>query len=212
MSGQNGVILNKQYFAGTQASVFIGDTWIDDITSIDYQVHHSRNPVYGYGSQHFDLLPKGTIIVSGSFTVNFREPNYLWMILARYKTFNPEQIGGGKAALEYSKHAQLTEEELKTFPNDPRKNFDLFMNPSTGNAQAVKNELNNALVTKRHAGKKAERFNHGIFAITIGYGSDLANAIGERINYVQIMGKSKVVMADGRPVQETYSFIARDIS
>lgn len=212
MSGQNGVIFNKQYFAGTQASLFIGDTWVDDVTSIDYQVHHSRTPVYGYGSQHFDFLPKGTILVSGSFTINFREPNYLWMILARYKTFNPEDIRNGKTAKNKARYANLAKEELKTFPNDPRKNFDLFMNPSTGNAQAVKNELNNALVTKRHAGKKAERFNHGIFAITLGYGSDLANAIGERINYVQIMGKSKVVMADGRPVQETYSFIARDIS
>jgi hypothetical protein len=212
MASRNQVKINDQYFSGVQASVFIGDIWVDDIVSLDYQVDHNREPIYGYGSQHFDFIPKGRILVTGSFTINFREPNYLWMILARYKVFNPDEIQNNKAALDYQRAADITRGELETFPNDPRKNFDLFMAQNTGSAEAVKQELNNSLVTKSSRGKKPERFNHGIFAITVGYGSDLANAIGERINFVQITGKGKVVMADGRPVQETYSFIARDIS
>ena len=80
--------INDQYFSGAQASLFIGDTWVDDIVDINYRVMHNRQPVYGYGSQHFDFVPKGTILVQGEFTINFREPNYLWMILSRYKSFN----------------------------------------------------------------------------------------------------------------------------
>jgi hypothetical protein len=212
MAGRNGVVINDQYFSGVQSSVFIGDVWVDDIVSLDYSVDHSRNPVYGYGSQHFDFLPKGRILVTGTFTINFREPNYLWMILARYKTFQNDEIADSKAALDAQKAADITTKELETFPSDPRKNFDLFMAQNTSNSQAVARELNNALTTKTSRVRKPERFNHGIFAITVGYGSDLSEAVGERINYVQIMGKSKVIMADGRPVQEQYSFIARDIS
>lgn len=212
MAARNSVKINDQYFSGVQASVFIGDVWVDDVVSLDFNVDHAREPVYGYGSQHFDFLPKGRILVTGTFTINFREPNYLWMILARYKVFNPEDIATGKGALDYQKAADITRNELETFPSDPRKNFDLFMAQNGSNAEAVKNELNNALVTKSSRGKKPERFNHGIFAITVGYGADPSEGVGERINYVQIMGKSKVIMADGMPVQEQYSFIARDIS
>jgi len=48
--------------------------------------------------------------------------------------------------------------------------------------------------------------------ILIGYGHSLGkDSPGETIKGMQIMGKSKVISADGRPIQEQYSFIARNL-
>ena len=213
------VDLNRDYFSGTQASIFIGDTWVDDIISIDYQLQHNRTPIYGYGSQKYDFLPEGAILVTGSFTVNFREPNYLWMILARYQAFNPSGLSVRSTSEESrsdrsaQKAGQAAKTQLDSFPDDPRRNFDLFMNQTTPKgADAVRDELNSSLASFPQARATSENFNHSSFTITIGYGADLENAIGERLSQVQIMGKSKIIQASGQPIQEAYSFIARDIS
>ena len=54
--------------------------------------------------------------------------------------------------------------------------------------------------------------NHTNFSITLGFGDLGPSTVGEKINDIQIMGKGKVIQIDGRPVMETYSFIARDNS
>lgn len=209
-----GIKINDQYFSGAQASVFIGDTWVDDIVSISYQTTHSRQPIYGYGSQHFDMMPKGTILVSGEFVINFREPNYLWMILERYKTFNPN--GSGKVIANEQRKMDLIEESIRrdneTFPNDPRRNLQNFFDSDYTNASRVKEALSSQFYAKPTSTRKGEKLNHNSFNITIGYGDLGPATIGEKINNIHIMGKGKTIQIDGRPVMETYSFIARDNS
>lgn len=214
-----GSVINDRYFSGVQTSMFIGDTWVDDIVELNYRVSHNRSPVYGYGSQHFDFVPKGTILVEGNFTVNFREPNYLWMILANYASFNAptgqiNEDGRLNTIANPSKEERIQGLSglSDSFPNDPRRNLDAFLGVDSGSANAVKDRLSSKLSQKQSTNRRAERFNHGIFAITMGYGELNQDTVGQRINFVQIMGSGKTITIDGRPVMETYSFIARDIS
>jgi len=116
---KEGLIINKDYFSGAQASCFIGDVWVDDIISIDYSLQHNRTPRYGYGSQHYDFIPKGNILVMGSFIINFREPNYLWLIMERYKKLNP--LRGQGLSLDVAT-------TVETYRGDRRKRFDDFFN------------------------------------------------------------------------------------
>lgn len=216
---RNSVEINGQYFSGAQVSVFIGDTWIDDIVSISYQTTHQRQPVYGYGSQHFDLMPKGTILVAGEFSINFREPNYLWMVLERYKTFNPTLTTRSGDSEE--KKMSIIKERIRqdnitsfnaTFPDDPRRNIQNFFDADVKNAARVKEALSGQFYSKPKSARRSEKMNHNSFSITIGYGDLGPSTVGEKINDIHIMGKSKLVQIDGRPVMETYSFIARDNS
>jgi hypothetical protein len=206
------VKINNQFFSGTQASLFIGDTWVDDIVSISYQHHHNRQPVFGYGSQHWDFVPKGIIMIQGEFTINFREPNYLFMILERYKKFNAPSAS--RAISSEQRKMDLTEKRIQdinqTFPDDPRRNLEHFFAADADSARRVKDVLGNQFYGTPKSTQKTERMNHQNFGITIGYGDLGPNTIGEKINGIQLLGKGKVIQIDGRPIMETYSFIARD--
>lgn len=78
-------IYNVEYFSGTQAAVYIGDVWVDEITSISYAVSQNRTPLYGYADTYFRDVSEGQVIVQGQFTINFKEAGYLWLILDRYR-------------------------------------------------------------------------------------------------------------------------------
>jgi len=204
---QANLVINKEYFSGAQASIFIGDVWVDDVTAIDYTVQHTRAPFYGYGSQHFDFVPKGSILVSGSFTINFREPNYLWLIAERYKIFNTTK----EERIKERKDLEAAD-LANTYVNDRRQRFDTFFNkvdPNTAKGVLIEQSREFNGITENN---KKDPYNHKVFDILIGYGNYLGeHSPGETISSVHIMGKSKVINADGRPIAEQYNFIAKRV-
>lgn len=78
-------IYNIDYYSGAQVALYIGDVWVDEITSMSYAVHQNRTPLYGYNDQLFRDVSKGQVIVQGEFSINFKEAGYLFVILNRYK-------------------------------------------------------------------------------------------------------------------------------
>lgn len=77
-------VYNAEYFDGSQVAIYMGDIWIDEITSFNFQVTHTKRPLYGYADQYFRAVSKGQILVEGSFTINFKEAGYLWLALNEY--------------------------------------------------------------------------------------------------------------------------------
>jgi hypothetical protein len=77
-------VYNSEYFSGAQVCLYIGDTWIDEVVSLSFQVSQSRSPIYGYSSILFDDISVGNVLVQGEMTINFKEAGYLWLILARH--------------------------------------------------------------------------------------------------------------------------------
>lgn len=77
------------------SQIYIGDVFVDEITSISYTLRQSKTPIYGYASQLFDTTSRGQVIVQGQFTINFKEQGYLWAILCRW--FN-QAAGPGRIA------------------------------------------------------------------------------------------------------------------
>jgi hypothetical protein len=80
-------IYDQEYFSGSQVSIYVGDIWVDEITSLSYSVSQNKTPIYGYASQLFDATAAGQVIVQGNFTINYKEQGYLWAVLSRYKSF-----------------------------------------------------------------------------------------------------------------------------
>ena len=74
-------IYNVEYFSGSQASIFIGDVFVDEITFFAFSVSQERVPLYGYGDQLFRDVSKGPVLVQGQFSINFKEAGYLFLIL-----------------------------------------------------------------------------------------------------------------------------------
>jgi len=198
------VEINGEYFSGSQVSLYIGDIWVDDIDRIDYTESANKTPIYGYGSEYYDFLAKGTHIVQGSFDINFREPNYLWLIIEIYKSRNTLNLGKNKSS-DPNKNSE-------TFSDDNRTNLSKalkYTNPKAFKENQIKKFDNTLKGTSVQSDENF--FNHIPFNIKIGYGYNADSAVKETIQDVEIIGKGKTINVSGVPVHETYSFIARKI-
>ncbi len=78
-------VYSVDYFSGAQCALYVGDIWVDEVTSISYSVSQSRRPLYGYADQLFKDMSKGQVIIQGEFTINFKESGYIWLVLDHYR-------------------------------------------------------------------------------------------------------------------------------
>lgn len=72
---------NKRYFSSTDAKLYFGDTEIEEIVTIQWQLSEPKMPLYGYNSHTFDEIAVGARIVQGTFIINYLVPNYLIKII-----------------------------------------------------------------------------------------------------------------------------------
>lgn len=257
-------VYNTEYFSGAQVSLYIGDIWVDEITSLTYGVHQSRRPLYGYADQLFRDVAEGQVLVQGQFTINFKEAGYLFLILDRYREVQ-RQGGSVMNNRPFLTSDLSTKENIERlinneFPESAKRQLlkdiavssslglvDLnraqrqgFVSQSFGSAASSltgfassarqqggiglaenmfeefedqlwssdQEKLDNA--TRRADDPKLNPFDiyvaFGDFA-----GDNAVNHTIEKISEVRILGKSKQIVIDGQPIQETYSFIARNL-
>lgn len=205
--------LNKEFYSGSQASIFIGDIWVDDLCEYQYKMSYSATPIYGYGSQLYDYVAEGKQLVQGTLTVNFREPNYLWAILERNK-YNAGNlvVDSNPLKKENLGHGELGQTDA-SFIADKRVNLDYFFNTAPGQMNTITEALRDERSFKKEgADQDGIDFNNGTFDIIIGYGAELnENTPGEKILGVKLVGKSKTIFHDGNPIKEVYNFFARNV-
>ncbi len=103
-------VYDKDYFSGTQAALYIGDVFVDEVASYAFRVNQSKTPIYGYASDLFDAVTKGPVLVTGQLAINFKESAYLYLILMRYKRLESN-----------------ASDILKVNITDPRKLVDTFV-------------------------------------------------------------------------------------
>lgn len=201
--------MNTEYFSGSQASIFIGDVWVDEI--IDWQVSYgaSATPIYGYGDTFFSHAAQGRVLVQGNFTINFKEPNYLLAILERYQHYNN--------LLDYDATKNIVDNPYKQGEKirelnyaDKRQALDSFFRGEESETQASKLLQNRTLSTLDP--RLVNDFARPLFDIKLGYGTVFdKNTIGEQLVGVKIIGKGKTIMANGEPIKESYSFFAKNL-
>ncbi|MCX7610384.1 MAG: hypothetical protein N2043_02200 [Ignavibacterium sp.] len=75
-------IFPEDYFSGCDVSIYFGDTWVDDITGINFVINENVMPIYGYASYTYDQVARGSRIVQGQFRIAFKEAGYLHSILS----------------------------------------------------------------------------------------------------------------------------------
>jgi len=78
-------IYDQEYFSSSQVNLYFGDVVIDECTSLQVMLNQTKRPIYGYASQLFDATAKGTLLVQGSFQINFKESGYLYTVLNRLR-------------------------------------------------------------------------------------------------------------------------------
>jgi hypothetical protein len=114
-------VYDMDYFSGSQMFLYIGDVWIDEVTSLQYECTQRKTPIYGYASQLWDDVAAGQVLIQGAFTINFKEQGYLWSVLRRYKNMSSSAAFAGSA----SGGASKADKQLMNIINkDHRDNLD----------------------------------------------------------------------------------------
>ena len=84
----------EDYFSGVQCKLYMGDIWLDDVVTIQYNISQGKQPIYGYAAQNFDAVAMGTVIGNGSLTIAFKEVGYLNVVKA---VLDQQKLGVNKA-------------------------------------------------------------------------------------------------------------------
>ena len=234
---------NLDYYSGAQASVYFDDIMIDEVTTMQWTVQQSKVPIYGYASQTFDEMAKGTIIVQGSFSINFVEAGYLWSVLNRnHKTRRAIQFDGG--TIGYPTIMDQTEVQRRN-QQAVNRYIEANMNPRdepTVSSDAAMIEAYNTLRNRPDGlheysklindhvwGSEVSRTVGGIpedfsgqrrtdrkelngFDIYVGFqhtNSDVHTIT--KIEDVHLVGKAQTIVIDENPIQEVYSFYAKNV-
>jgi len=221
------------YHNGAQISVWFGDIWVNDISAISWQYSQEKRPLYGYASQHFDAVAKGQVFLQGSFTVNFRNRDYVSYIMKElpklYRDLQEESYDGKDSDkwrairpmisnhLKYGTFGPDTHDELLALAQseDFWKTADLYEQAIWGELEKDEGiSLDTADIMQYNIKPQG-------FDIVITYGQlsdkeprslyDVLSSTAKTLNGVQLTGSAQVIRANGEPIQEEYSFIARDM-
>jgi len=174
----------EDYFSGSDVGVFIGDTWVDDIVTIQYCLTNNKSPVYGYMSENFDAVAKGTRIVQGQFVIAFHEVGYLSRILDDYQTKNKSGTSQKNALGTYTK-------QVTTGMFTPVDKF--------------------GYIDSAH-GSYIARDGFDIFVTFGDVSGSVRGGTAEIINNCHITSRSLVCEPSGEPIAEVYSFFARGLN
>lgn len=209
---------NSDYYTGADVRIYFGDIWVDEINNLQFTLQENVAPIFGYASYTWDRVARGTRQIQGSFTINFRESYYLHSVIDRLDSNMEGDKDNAKYKFNYDQFTKdATIEHLMT--NVDGKNFDviadqfeksLWGGDGNGDATAALNTRSKGPFFNGKTGTSG-------FNILVSYGP--FNAPNGRttpetmhsLTGVHLTGVSQIVGLDGRPIEEQYSFIAKDL-
>lgn len=247
-------IYDSDYFSGAQVALYIGDVWVDEVTSLNFSMSEPKVPLHGYSDVLYRDISRGQVSIEGQFTINFKEAGYLWLILNRYQElvnarqsplfsyrsdqknelaneFNIEEtyiVDAGKAKAKNELAKKMTaiaekysleyfQRKLTGFASTTRETggmgsaedlFEKFENEIWDGTLGTKADQDAA--HRRVTDKRLNPFD--IYILYGDYvGDDKLHHTVQKLSQVSLTGVGKQIVIDGQPIQEAYTFIARDL-
>lgn len=231
--------VNKfDFYSGSQITVWFGDILVDDINSIQWTRTQNKKPIYGYASQLFDAVAKGTVLIQGDFTINFRQQGYLSVIMNEIKflykrytgNLQDDEVANADQGrwkevrrliglhLKNGTFGPTTSEEIRDIGDSPD-----FMQLAKVYEGVIWGDEVSGMYPAKEDVFPADVSQSDIipdgFNILITYGNvsnseartikDQLQSTTKSLNGVHLIGESQVIQVGGQPVLEQYSFIAK---
>lgn len=212
------------YFSGAQAHIYIGGILLDEVTSLQWSVHQAKVPIYGYASQLFKEMAKGSVLVQGQFSINFIEPNYLYSVL---DAVNMQKVPMGRQENEKRFEEQLKKSlnalSSSSDPNAAAEQWKAIKALEEKNKEEVDNfffkKMNDVLWGPSESEKiqttpgQVDDSSINGFDIKIDFKWEDSQSpqTSQTIKNVHILGSSSALMIDEQPIQEVYSFYAQSV-
>ena len=224
---------SEEYFTGADVRIYFGDDWVDEITSLSFQVIENVQPIYGYASYTYDAVARGIRQIQGQFSINFKESYYLHSIMNRLESKKREQEEAGYefSSADYSKvNKGITVDQLLKASSTSDTSFEKYATmyerslwgaeTHEGMRHLVNKRITNSFFAPEN--KRPLIHKEGL-SILIIYGptpnmkntykngiEDVSRTV-HSLTGVQLTGLSHQIDSSGQPIQEIYSFIAQDV-
>jgi len=203
-----------KYFTPTQAFMYIGDVFIDELNGFQYTLQGNKIPVFGYSSYRMDAVGTGKSLVQGQLTINFISEGYLYTVLNDYKTRSsgprPEDE---RAALNLvEQYTVLVSNGAATSASGRVQMADVRvkLNKLLANNSNLPSVIANAKKSAQPTGINPV-YSRTPFDIVFQFEGG-GRTITRRINKC-VLTSNEQILGDGDSiVLEAYGFIARDIS
>lgn len=213
---------NSEYYSGADVRIYFRDIWIDEINNLQFTLQENVAPIFGYCSTTWDKVARGTRHVQGSFTINYKESYYLHSVIERLESKMKDDDGDG--SYESNGFDESSFKEDATIEHLLGSNGDAFNSLADEFENSLWGASKNDTITRKREARKKDSFFYGNgplkdagFNILIAYGP-LNQKDGRKVNEtvhslvgVQLTGVSQIIGLDGRPIEEQYQFIAKDL-
>ena len=219
------------YYSGSQISIWFGDIWVNDINSITWQYNQEKRPLYGYASQHFDAVAKGQVLIQGSFVVNFRQKDYISFVIKNLPALYNDVVAKAQTEKDrWEAIRPIVSTHLRNGTFGPSTNAEIAALAQSENFWEDVDLYERAIWGELYETDKLDtetpdviqnRIKPNGFDITVSYGNNLAyesknlyevlSSTTKTLNGVHLTGTSQVIQANGEPIQEVYSFFAKDM-
>lgn len=181
----------KRYYSCIDAELYFNNEYVEDISSIDWVVDQPVKNAYGYNSYTVDEYMIGNRLISGTFSIRFTSPNYLFQILEAARKSN-------KPLIESQKTIELPTHERNTWQDN-----------------VITNNVNNGDVGEYRADKFSYLWKP-TFDIDIVFGQkspagDTVHIVLEDVKIIKANHGLGVDNVKGFPVTEIYTFYAKDV-
>jgi hypothetical protein len=221
------------YFCGSQVAIFLGDIWLNEISMIQYQMVQNKRPFYGYKSQKYDLVARGTQLVNGAFSMNYTHTNFLNMVVSKWldKDHSVSRAGADGTVDEASVQQFLLDVRNKKVSLSDLDYVNILDKETAGKTAQLEFEdkvsilesyfwgLDSKTQPEKMAVLPPDNLPGFDIMITFGnYPGDrrvqdeyLSSHTVKIINDVHITGHSIQVAMTGEPIQEVFTFLAKGV-
>lgn len=207
-------------FSGTEVSIYFNTVWVPEVTSIQFSGKPQDSPVFSYSQENWNALTKGTYMVQGQLTINFKETGYLnkvlrtmWNELAPTTDFDNFK----KEVTENDRYQRavdvlLSKEALQKRFSDVRDAAQTMRD----NLWKSKNKDSQFIYRPDQVSSVAmydddkRRITPPLNIIII-YGDPNGIHTVKKLSDVRFLECGQNINVDATPIQEVYTFVARDM-
>lgn len=208
----------SEYFSGGDIKIYFEDTFLDECTMLQFVLAEQVLPIYGYNSYTFDDVLRGNRIIQGTFRINFKDRGYLFGLLEHILEEKTDMIKD-----DVKNQDRMIAEDLDKLylyaEEGWSREFD-FMSQKFEDA-----------IWNRQSRKDTQRINEPFFPkkgfdiiITYGpykraeyqdiekyYQKFIGKGTVKAIYGVQLTSVQQIIDMSGKPIEEEYTFIAKDL-
>jgi endonuclease YncB( thermonuclease family) len=193
-----------QYFTSAQVKLYIGNVWLDELSSIQFACQSNEVPLYGYCSRYADAYGEGRSLVQGQLTLNYTADWYLITVLDNYR----KQLKNSQYSPEKQAAIARTAELLRKGQNltgSEEDELSVLMAAVPYNALPSVKDL---VKTPSRKGYDNAVYRQMVFNMVLQFGDGDHRTI-RRLEACRLISNEQIIDQSGQTIFDSYGFVAR---